>query len=208
MKTFQFEQLRTFAAVVDEGTFEAAARSLLVTPSAVSQRLKAMEDAAGQILLQRTNPVRPTPAGEAVLRFARQVRQLEWDALRELGVGADGPDLTAGSRAPVMDFDRKDDLQGGFFRELTGAELTAPRHYVPSSAEFAQAIRLGLGWGLLPEQQCLADIRSGALVGLAPADPVDVSLFWQRWKIDSPLLNQLSAAVRQTASRHLRQPGA
>lgn len=120
----------------------------------------------------------------------------------------DGPDLTAGSRAPVMDFDRKDDLQGGFFRELTGAELTAPRHYVPSSAEFAQAIRLGLGWGLLPEQQCLADIRSGALVGLAPSDPVDVSLFWQRWKIDSPLLNQLSAAVRQTASRHLRQPGA
>ncbi|MEW9873336.1 LysR family transcriptional regulator ArgP [Arthrobacter sp. HS15c] len=300
MKTFQFEQLRTFAAVVDEGTFEAAARSLIVTPSAVSQRLKAMEDAAGQILLQRTNPVRPTPAGEAVLRFARQVRQLEWDALRELGDGADGPtapiplvvnadslstwflpalaslptdagayfelrredeqhstqllrtgtvmaavtatpepvqgcsveplgalryyavaspgyvrrwwpdgpDLTAGSRAPVMDFDRKDDLQGGFFRELTGAELTAPRHYVPSSAEFAQAIRLGLGWGLLPEQQCLADIRSGALVGLAPADPVDVSLFWQRWKIDSPLLNQLSAAVRQTASRHLRQPGA
>ena len=63
----------------------------IVTPSAVSQRLKAMEDAAGQILLQRTNPVRPTPAGEAVLRFARQVRQLEWDALRELGDGGDGP---------------------------------------------------------------------------------------------------------------------
>ena len=107
-----------------------------------------------------------------------------------------------------MDFDRKDDLQGGFFRKLTGAELTAPRHYVPSSAEFAQAIRLGLGWGLLPEQQCLADIRNGELVELAPADPVDVSLFWQRWKIDSPVLNQLSAAVRETASRQLRQPGA
>ncbi|HCN22041.1 MAG TPA: ArgP/LysG family DNA-binding transcriptional regulator, partial [Arthrobacter bacterium] len=68
---FQFEQLRTFAAVVDEGTLEAAARSLHVTPSAISQRLKAMEDAAGQILLQRTNPVRPTTAGEAILRFAR-----------------------------------------------------------------------------------------------------------------------------------------
>jgi LysR family transcriptional regulator (chromosome initiation inhibitor) len=300
MKMFQFEQLRTFAAVVDEGTLEAAARSLYVTPSAVSQRLKSMEDAAGQILLQRTNPVRPTTAGEAILRFARQVRQLEWDARQELGasqdrprapiplvvnadslstwfmpalaslppdLGAcfelrredeqhstqllrtgsvmaavtatpepvqgcsveplgslryravaspgyvlrwwpDGPELAAGSQAPVVDFDRKDDLQDGFFRTMTGAELTAPRHYVPSSAEFAQAIRLGLGWGLLPEQQCLPDIRRGALVELAPENLVDVSLYWQRWKIDSPVLNQLTDAVRETASRQLGQPGA
>ena len=300
MRSLQLEQLRTFAAVVEEGTLEAAARSLIVTPSAVSQRLKAMEDAAGQILLQRTNPARPTPAGEAVLRFARQVRQLEADALREIGDGGDspnapiplvvnadslstwflpalaslpagtgaffeihredeqhstqllrtgsvmaavtathdpvqgcsveplgalryravaspgyvqewwpdGPDLRAGSLAPVMDFDRKDDLQEGFFRQLTGSDLAAPRHYVPSSAEFAQAIRLGLGWGLLPEQQCLADIRNGELVELAPATPVDVSLYWQRWKIDSPVLNQLSAAIRETASAQLRQPRA
>jgi LysR family transcriptional regulator (chromosome initiation inhibitor) len=299
MKMFQFDQLRTFAAVVDEGTLEAAARSLHVTPSAISQRLRAMEDSAGRILLQRTNPARPTEAGEAVLRFARQVRQLEWDTLRELDgsegsvrtsiplvVNADslstwflpalaalppelgacfelhredeqhsaqllragtvmaavtatpepvqgcsveplgalryravaspgyirhwwpgGVELTAGSRAPVVDFDRKDDLQDAFFRNVTGGVLAAPRHYVPSSSEFAQAIGLGLGWGLLPEQQCLAEIRRGELSELGPADPVDVSLYWQRWKIDSHVLNQLSAAVRATASRQLRQPG-
>jgi len=299
MVHFQLEQLRTFAAVIDEGTLEAAARTLHVTPSAVSQRLKAMEDGAGQILLQRTSPVRPTAAGEAVLRFARQVRQLEWDARQELGKGqvapsapipvvvnadslstwflpalaslpADlacfelhredeqhstqmlrtgavmaavtatpepvqgcsveplgslryravaspeylrrwwpgGPDLVAGSQAPVVDFDRKDDLQAGFFRTMAGTELAAPRHYVPSSGEFAQAIRLGLGWGMLPEQHCLADLRKGDLVELARGNPLDVALFWQRWKIDSPVLNQLTKAVRQTAARQLRQPGA
>ncbi|WP_255768689.1 LysR family transcriptional regulator ArgP [Pseudarthrobacter sulfonivorans] len=299
MKGFQLEQLRTFAAVVEEGTLEAAARSLYVTSSAISQRLKAMEDAAGRILLQRTSPVRPTTAGEAVLRFALQVRQLEWDTHRELGghpaapsapiplvVNADslstwflpalaslpadlgacfelrredeqhstrqlrsgavmaavtatpepvpgcsveplgslryravaspayvqrwwqeGPVLVAGSRSPVVDFDRKDDLQAGFFRTMTGAELTAPRHYVPSSAEFAQAILLGLGWGLLPEQQLRGDLADGGLVELAPEDPVDVALYWQRWKIDSPVLNQLTDSVRQAASRELRRPG-
>jgi LysR family transcriptional regulator (chromosome initiation inhibitor) len=298
MKAFQLEQLRTFAAVVEEGTLEAAARTLYVTPSAISQRLKAMEDAAGQILLQRTSPVRPTTAGEAVLRFALQVRQLAWDARQELGGGhsapsapiplvvnadslstwflpalaslpadlgvcfelrredeqhstrqlrtgavmaavtatpepvpgcsveplgslryravaspayvrrwwPDGQKLVAGSQPPVVDFDRKDDLQAGFFRALTGTDLAAPRHYVPSSAEFAQAIRLGLGWGLLPEQQCLAGLRSGDLVELAPENPVDVALYWQRWKIDSPVLNQLTAAVRDAASSQLRQP--
>jgi LysR family transcriptional regulator (chromosome initiation inhibitor) len=299
MTAFQLEQLRTLATVVEEGTLEAAARSLFVTPSAISQRLRAMEDAAGQILLQRTSPVRPTVAGEAVLRFARQIRQLEWDAMQELGGGTvpgapiplvvnadsmstwflpalaslpenlgayfelsredeqhstrllrtgavmaavtatpepvqgctvealgalryravaspeyvrrwwpDGPGLRAGSQAPVMDFDRKDDLQAQFFRTMTGADLGAPRHYVPSSAEFAQAIRLGLGWGLLPEQQCLADLRNEELVELAPGNHIDVSLYWQRWKIDSPVLNQLTAAVRHTASGQLRQPGA
>ena len=297
MKAFQLEHLRTFAAVVEEGTLEAAARNLHVTPSAISQRLKAMEDAAGQILLQRTSPVRPTPAGEAVLRFALQVRQLEGDARQELGGGQsgpgapiplvvnadslstwflpalaslpgepgvcfelrredeqhstrqlrtgavmaavtatpepvpgcsveplgslryravaspayvgrwwpDGPGLVAGSRSPVVDFDRKDDLQAGFFRALTGTDLAAPRHYVPSSAEFAQAIRLGLGWGLLPERHCLAGLGSGDLVELAPDNPVDVALYWQRWKIDSPVLNQLSAAVREAASSQLRR---
>lgn len=299
MTMFQLEQLRSFATVMEEGTLEAAARSLSVTPSAVSQRLKAMEDAAGQILLRRTNPVQPTAAGKTVLRFARQVRQLEWDTGQELGIqgdaaqgpiplvvnadslstwfmpalaslppglgacfelhredeqhstlllrtGAvmaavtatpepvqgcsvealgslryravaapgyvrhwwpDGPALAAGSQAPVVHFDRKDDLQAAFFRRMTGAELTAPGHYVPSSGEFAHAIRLGLGWGLLPEQQCLADLGLGDLLELAPGHAVDVSLYWQRWKIDSPLLNRLTAAVRKTASRQLRQPG-
>jgi LysR family transcriptional regulator (chromosome initiation inhibitor) len=37
---------------------------------------------------------------------------------------------------------------------------------------------------------------------------VDVSLYWQRWKIDSPVLNRLSAAVRETASAQLLQPSA
>ncbi|MFD1214953.1 LysR family transcriptional regulator, partial [Arthrobacter sp. GCM10027362] len=67
MNEFQLDHLATFAAVVEHGTFDAAARRLHVTPSAVSQRIKAMEQAAGRVLLQRTAPVQPTAAGEAVV---------------------------------------------------------------------------------------------------------------------------------------------
>lgn len=77
-------QLRALDAAVSEGTLEAAARVLRVTPSAVSQRLRALEVATGRILLVRSKPVRPTAAGEAVLRLARQVALLTDDAARAL----------------------------------------------------------------------------------------------------------------------------
>ncbi|MFP3803023.1 LysR family transcriptional regulator, partial [Paraburkholderia sp. SIMBA_027] len=82
---FSSEQLLTFATVLSEGTLDATARVLHITPSAVSQRLKALEQSAGRVLLQRSNPAQATEAGEVVLRLARQVAQLEADAGRELG---------------------------------------------------------------------------------------------------------------------------
>ena len=61
-------QLTAFAAVLEEGSFEAAARRLSITPSAVSQRIRALEDRLGQVLVLRQSPCRPTPAGERLLR--------------------------------------------------------------------------------------------------------------------------------------------
>ena len=84
---FQLDHLHTLVALVEEGTFEAAAQRLRVTASAVSQRVKAMEQAAGQVLIQRVNPVIPTAAGDIVLRHARQVQLLEGDVATELGAG-------------------------------------------------------------------------------------------------------------------------
>lgn len=80
MPAFHLDHLQTVLAVVEEGSFDAAARRLRVTPSAVSQRVKALEQSSGQILLQRTTPVAPTEAGSVVLRLARQVALLDADA--------------------------------------------------------------------------------------------------------------------------------
>jgi LysR family transcriptional regulator (chromosome initiation inhibitor) len=77
---FQFDHLRTLLTLIEEGTFEAAAQRLRVTASAVSQRIKALEQTSGQILVQRSNPVLPTEAGTIVLRMARQVSLLDADA--------------------------------------------------------------------------------------------------------------------------------
>ncbi|WP_347756704.1 LysR family transcriptional regulator ArgP [Agrococcus sp. ProA11] len=289
------DHLRTLAAVVDAGTLERAASTLGITPSAVSQRLRAIEHRTGRIVLQRTKPVRPTEAGETLVQLARKLALLEHDALAALGavggpttaprvplaVNADSlvtwfmPALTAvtaqtpatfdlhredeertaqllrsgtvmaavtaqrepvsgcvaaplGSMhyrpvaerafadrwfgqgltraaletAPIVDFDANDTLQARFAKRH-GARTAAPRHRISASAEFAQAVRMGLGWGMLLPGQFERGVADGSLVVLAD-DAVAVPLWWQRWNIQSPLLDLVSDAVADAA----RQSGA
>lgn len=70
-------QLAAFAAVIEEGSFDAAARRLSVTPSAISQRVKALEDRLGHVLVVRQSPCRTTSSGEQLLRRVRPMQLLE-----------------------------------------------------------------------------------------------------------------------------------
>ena len=76
-------QLAAFAAVIEEGSFDAAARRLSVTPSAVSQRIKALEDRLGHVLVVRQSPCRATPPGEKLLRRVRPMQVLEFEAMAD-----------------------------------------------------------------------------------------------------------------------------
>ena len=80
----------TLRLVAEEGTLEAAARRQHMTPSAVSQRLKLLEQQLGQRLLVRAKPVRLTAPGEVVVRFARGQALLEQEASAALGLKAQG----------------------------------------------------------------------------------------------------------------------
>lgn len=288
-------QMETLLAVVDEGSFDAAARRLHITPSAVSQRMKAIESTLGGIVVERTAPVRATALGSIAVRYARQIDSVMGDASIELGGG--GPRATTVSVAvnsdslstwflpalaepasqgvafdlhrddqdhttallksgtvaaavtsvgvpvqgcsstrlgglrylavctpgfarrwlngspdaekldgvPVVDFDRKDELQARYFRDATGRELSSPRHHVPSSREFADAVLLGLGWAVLPEQQCLAALADGRLLHIAGGSPIDVELNWQIWNLRSATLDTVTEAVVAAARESLRQ---
>ena len=303
----ELAHLRVLRAVVTEGTFEAAARVLHVTPSAVSQRIRALEVAAGQVLLIRAKPVRLTPSGEAVLRLARQVETLVADTSLELGsapvqpgpgepmaprptvvpiavnadslatwvlpalapltgaasfdihredqehtvallrngsvmaaitadaeavpgcavtqLGAmryrplaapgfaerwfpDGVGLRALAVAPVVVFDRKDDLQHRYLRRRTGGSVEPPLHHVPSTADYLAAIELGFGWGMLPDLQSAGALADGKLVELDREGSTDVLLYWQQWRLRAPSLDRVADAIQGAARRQLIQPRA
>ena len=293
MTELQLDHLATLIAVIEEGTFEAASQRLHITASAVSQRIKAMEQSAGQVLVQRTNPIAPTEAGSRLLRYAQQLQLLRHDLEASLGsastpslaiaVNADSlatwllpalataqdatgavfdiyredqehtasllragavmaavtaekrpvqgcsasplgvmryravstpsfrdrwlnGDLAALDDAPMVDFDRKDDLQQSFLRGVLGRTPRSPRHFVPTSHDFARAVELGMGWGMLPDQQSERGLREGSLVELSPGTSIDVLLYWQRWNLASPLLDELTRVVLAAASAALPQP--
>lgn len=105
--------------------------------------------------------------------------------------------------APVIVFDRKDDLQDRFLRGVSRRALQPPRHYVPAAHEFGEAIRWGMGWGLLPEIEVSEELKRGTLVALDPAAHVDVPLHWQQWRHGSAALEEVAAAI-QAAARPLR----
>ena len=79
--------LEALAAVVDEGGFDKAARVLHLTQSAVSQRIRALEEQMGRVLVVRGAPPRPTEAGRELIRHLRKVRLLESELSGAMGLG-------------------------------------------------------------------------------------------------------------------------
>lgn len=287
------ELAATLAAVADEGTLDAASRRLRITPSAVSQRLRTLEQQLGRVLVVRSKPARLTAAGESVVRLARQIALLEQDALAGLGIddaslpqrpviplavnadsmatwflpplarlsaqhGVDfdlhrddqnftarllesgtvmaavtsehapvagcsvsplgvleyraaasaeyvqrwfpeGVTEEALASAPFVDFDRRDTLQHEWLRTQGLTPQGIPRHYVPASHDYALAVELGLGWGMVPRLQ-----RTDGLVDLG-GPPLRVALFWQQWNLRSALLDTIAAEIAAEA-RAVLQP--
>ncbi len=76
--------IEAVAAVVREGSFEAAARSLKVTPSAISQRVKLIEERLGSVLVVRGQPCTATDTGARLCRHAELMGALEAELHRDL----------------------------------------------------------------------------------------------------------------------------
>lgn len=75
---------RAVAMVVQTGSFEAAARELHVTPSAVSQRVKQLEERLGVVLIERGTPCTATEKGEWLCRHIEHVGMLEQELREQL----------------------------------------------------------------------------------------------------------------------------
>jgi LysR family transcriptional regulator, chromosome initiation inhibitor len=135
----QPDQLATLLAIVDSGTFEAAARRLHVTPSAVSQRVKALEVEVGHVVVVRTSPCRATPTGEALVRLARQQALLAAETMAELAP-------QGGSRVELplaVNADSMSTWFGGVLAACAGWDEVVLRLHVEDQDHSARLLRSG-----------------------------------------------------------------
>jgi LysR family transcriptional regulator (chromosome initiation inhibitor) len=109
------------------------------------------------------------------------------------------------SRAPVIAYTRKDELQARFLKQQFGLLPDGfPRHYVPIPGPRLEAIERGLGYGMVPELQLGTAFVRGDLIDLAPHHPTDVTLYWHSWKVQSPRMACLCQRIIETGKRSLR----
>jgi len=93
MGSLDYRALAVLDAVASHGSFEKAALALGISQSAVSQRIKALEDAAGRLLIVRGQPAVPTGLGQRLVSHHRNVRLMEASLDIDLGHKVSMPEI-------------------------------------------------------------------------------------------------------------------
>jgi LysR family transcriptional regulator (chromosome initiation inhibitor) len=294
--------LEAAAAVIREGGFERAGRVLHLSTSAVSQRVKLLEERVGAPVVVRGRPCVATALGQRLCRHWERVGLLEQElgdvvpaagaegvasaaAVLRLAVNADslgtwfpsamarftegeatllhlsvdnedhtsewlrsgqvlaavtseasaapgcrslllgrmrylataspaflrrcfeaGVTAATLARAPMIRFDRKDELEHRWMRKVCRRDVSPPTHYVPTTQAFLDVTLAGIAWGMIPAGLAAPDLAQGRLVELLPASPLEVPLYWHHVRLAPPAVERLTRAVVQAARAWLDAP--
>jgi LysR family transcriptional regulator, chromosome initiation inhibitor len=117
---------------------------------------------------------------------------------------ADGLTARAMAEAPSLAWNRDDALQDMLVRKAFRRDVRRPQHFAPTAEGFGSAVRAGLGWGMFPESLAAPALEDGLFVRIVD-EHLDVPLYWQCWKLDSPIVKRITEAVTSAAA-DLRRP--
>lgn len=155
MSMLDYAALEALAAVVREGGFDRAAVALGVTPSAVSQRVKGLEQRVGAVLVSRGQPCRATAIGARLCAHVDQVRLLESDVVADL------PRLAGPAPGPTV------------LRVAVNADSVST-WFPAAAARFAAETGALLDLVLEDEAHTADRLRSGEVLAAVTADPAPV----------------------------------
>jgi LysR family transcriptional regulator (chromosome initiation inhibitor) len=294
-----YKLIEALAMVCRMGGFEKAARELLLTQSAVSQRVRVLEDQLGTPLVIRGTPCRATAMGGRLVAHHTKVAQLEHDLLSELQLDREGDFLPlpigvnedsmafwfteaiaplalkrnyalhisvddqdethkllkagvvlgcvssrseplqgcsiaylgrmdylclatkefaakwlpqgltpeAVKHAPAVVYSTKDRAHERYLTEVVGIlRPVYPQHYIPSSHGFLDAIKKGIGYGLVPRFHAEGVLGTGEMVDMYPDAPLPIHLYWHHWDLEAGPIKELTQALvayaRKTFPQH------
>jgi LysR family transcriptional regulator, chromosome initiation inhibitor len=208
MGNLDYRGLAVLDAVASSGSFEKAALALGISQSAVSQRIKALEDAAGRLLVVRGVPSVPTGLGQRLVAHYRNVKLMEAALDIDLGNAPSMPDVTLAVDA--------DSLSTWFGRALP-ALMSPPRCQMEvrtaESEDALALVREGAVYGCVAAVTPGQDIANGTSMtrlGTMRYQCVATPAFAAHWFGDGFIVDavQLAPAVvseRKLLGRFLQQ---
>jgi LysR family transcriptional regulator (chromosome initiation inhibitor) len=146
-----YPALAAVAAVIREGSFDRAAEALGITPSAVSQRVRGIEERLGAVLIVRGQPCEPTDLGRTLYAHFDRVQLLEADLAPSLTTTA----AEVGTRLTLKIAVNADSLATWF---------------LPAAAAFAEASGILLDITIEDEAHTADRLRSGEVVAAVTSD--------------------------------------
>lgn len=147
MEPLDYRALAVLDAVATHGSFDKAAAALGISQPAVSQRIKALEDAAGRLLIVRSAPAVPTGLGQRLISHYRNVKLMEATLDIDLGKTVSMPELSVAVDAASL---------------ATWFPLCLPPLLTPP--------RCQLDVQLADQAQALHSLREGSVFGAVVAD--------------------------------------
>jgi LysR family transcriptional regulator, chromosome initiation inhibitor len=117
----------------------------------------------------------------------------------------DGFTMRAASEAPSLAWNRDDALQDMLVRTVFRRDINRLQHFVPTAEGFGAAVRAGLGWGMFPDSLAAPHLAGGSFVRVSDVH-LDVPLYWQCWKLNSPIVDRITETVRSTGAPLLSRP--
>ena len=149
-----YTSMSAVAAIIREGSFERAARALNVTPSAISQRVKQLEEKVGGVLIVRGQPCTATEMGRLICRHVEQVGMLEHELRGAL------PRL-----APVESTDQRVTIRVAVNADSVGT------WFIQAMATFLETDRALLDVAIDDQEHTQEWLRTGDVLAAVTADP-------------------------------------
>jgi len=149
-----YTSMSAVAAIIREGSFERAARALNVTPSAISQRVKQLEEKVGGVLIVRGQPCTATEMGRLICRHVEQVGMLEHELHGAL------PRL-----APVESTDQRVTIRVAVNADSVGT------WFIQAMATFLETDRALLDVAIDDQEHTQEWLRTGDVLAAVTADP-------------------------------------
>jgi LysR family transcriptional regulator (chromosome initiation inhibitor) len=104
--------------------------------------------------------------------------------------------------APALQFDSNDNLHERYLKHyFPELDSVIPYQIIPSVAGFKKFALLGLGYGLIPEIDIIAELKNKKLINMLPNRLWEIHLYWHMWSIKSAWYEKINADIIRSAQK-------